>query len=296
VEIQSFVQTDSGFVFTTTSAEGTEVKLADGSMVVDIGRGVEFAEDWSNLAADDTGNLVGWVEPGRPPEFVVYDTAQRREVLRTHEGNSRCTPVDDDELHDGNFAHLDDIDDGEIYWTADAGRVRYDLATGDTTVLFHGSVGPEDMGYVANGRHVRVPYYDGRQKLDPRWGRGTAVPGGRPYLLSPTAARIVTGDKELGGSPIEVFELATRKRTRVPLEDYGWARAYQWLDDDTFVAVAVPKSSTPEDVERQAGITVLTCHADSGTCEMDGVTGPEVYVKGLVLPDGHRAIDCCSPL
>ncbi len=163
-QITALIQTDTGFVFTTPSAE---VFLADGKHVRRIGTTA------GRLVADDSGPYVGWTDSD---SYVVYDTAARRMVEHDGAGPGSATVVA--------------IDDGNVYLAKADGLHRWNLAD-KAEDLIAPDVRAEDVFDVAAGRYAIL--------APPR----LTTPGGPLVLVStdPTADRALVAGTTADVSP-----------------------------------------------------------------------------------------------
>lgn len=247
--VWSFVQTDDGFVFTT---EAGDVYLADGVTVDQVGDGSEDG----TLAADDTGSYVAWTDSRS--EFVVYDTATREEVTRTPADNTETDGVHWDDYG----PYVEAVDGDTAYWRTGAGVVAWDLTTQTGEVL----VAHEEEFYVHDVADGQVSQL---------WTSGADLPRDivvnddpdvdRPRFpmsersdLSPSARHLALGDLFVppnGG----VFDVMSGSDvTPEAPRDYQSVFVAQWIDDDRYVARALPKDGKQVDL--------LTCSIADDTC------------------------------
>ncbi|MGH3330391.1 MAG: hypothetical protein ACRDPJ_03700 [Nocardioidaceae bacterium] len=253
-QVASFVQTDDGFVYATKNGE---VHFADGRTTEKIGR---TSTDGLYLKADDTGSTVAWVEfpDGEAPEFVVYDTARRAEVLRTSQGNTAGMTS----FRDTDAAYIFGVDGDDVYWRSGDGLVRYDLQTGESEVL-SADANPFDVADIANG-HIahQIEGVDG-EDLPLRVSTdlehpGKPLPSGWDGFLSPDATYIAV-DK---ADEMAVYDVATHEDVSPSTEGYAFAAAYTWLDDRTVMMIGMERPDKSETID------VLRCPVPSGACEV----------------------------
>ena len=173
--VRAYVQTDVGVVF--SDAEGT-VWAANGADVTEVGT---VNAKVPQLVAD--GSRVGWVEPGDPPAFVVYDQSTGetvRDPLQNVAGMS--------DVRDGQDAAVMYALDGDLaYVKTQQGAAAWNTATGDLTFLdpeangftitdakngliAYQPAGAEDEQVIRVGEHAR------QRHRDPAVGRLRPLP------------------------------------------------------------------------------------------------------------------------
>lgn len=258
-KITAFVQTDAGFVFVS---DKYGVFVADGHGVRRIGAD----EKTSQLTADDRGSLVGWVEMHNDrSESVVYDVAAGRELVRSSIGN----------IHGpGSIAispRIVAIDGDYAYFGTLGGLYRWDVKANKGKLI--AEVPPNAVRDVSSGQFV---YQRTLQQAKP--GLRLAVgpvpsdSSGREFVgqqafLSPSAKYLLTSPDvqvsiEPGWNALQLFEVATGRRLSLPYADHSRLIFSQWLDDNTFTAVGVRRSSPSAEVD------LLTCSTQSGSCKV----------------------------
>lgn len=286
-KLSAFVQTDSGFVFTTTDG----LFVADGKQVRRLSA---HAGDLTPLTSATHGNLVGWVEDfSDRSESVIYDVAAGRELVRTPIGNQRgplFDPVDRPRVIaiDGDYAYLGTF----------KGVYRWDLKTGQAQTVGK-NLSPNDIRTVVNIRHLyQVPLIapdDGTSLAvadNPSDGTGRSYPGQQGWL-SPTADYLLTApnDPEHVSPPpavLRLFQTATGKE--LPLSHPGHPRLIfsQWLTNDTFTAAGL-RTTAPN-----SPVDLLTCSLKSLTCQTTThaistftfTAGPAGTTAAFTLPIG----------
>jgi hypothetical protein len=270
-QIRSFVQTDDGFVATTSR---DEVLFTDGATTLTIG---STESEGSQLAADSSGSYVGWVDSsaGPAPEFVVYDTAAREEVVRTAQG-SRADPRAQQRLATASVMIA--IDGGVAYWHDGSGIQAYDIAAGTVTTVEDGA----DASWlfdVESGQYARRSFDDISVTVgaDPQ-ADGPNFQGSRGYL-TPDAARVAT----LGGDQSLVFDVATGDDVTPPHPAYPYVVFNQWLDDDRLTFLGMTDPTSP-------GMTfdLLVCTVTGQACDVaaTGIAGPGRVVIQPGMPIG----------
>lgn len=273
--VASFVQTDQGFVYTSG---GGDVWLWDGNDSVRVGHAQS-----RRLRADDTGPLVAWVDrtSNGAPEYVVFDTSSRTDLARVP-GPSPA-PGDED-------AEIYALDDGAAYWGTAEGLVRYDVETGNSTVLARSQPvtdpahKPEELVHVVDVADGRIAYvadseHGTRLLVGESIGAGAVrVPSawGGIAALSPDGRHLgVEADRAV------VFDTTSGRDVTPGLDGYGYRSVYGWSDDETALVVAV--EGVDADRERFR-VDFLTCDVPEATCRE--VARTRVGQLGLVLPTG----------
>lgn len=259
--IGSFVQTDDGFV--VTSSDG-RVHLADGRRTATIGR---TSKDGLYLAADDSGSLAAWVEfdGGRAPQLVVYDTGRRAEVLRTAEGTRTGMTA----FRDTDSVYVAAVDDGTVYWRNARGIVATDVADGSSRVLSPDG-GPFDLEDVAAGvfahKNTDSDGNGSRLAISTALDRpGRELPTGWTGDLSPSARYVAVEEAD----KVAVYDARTRAVVTPRTPAYQFVSPYAWIDDTTLSMVGIKRlGSGPQPID------ILTCRVDRRTCSVEapGVT------------------------
>lgn len=279
-DLQSFVQTDDGFVF--ADKDGT-VYLADGSSVRELGSG---DADGRYLKADDKGSYVSWVDSsGDLPEFVVYDTARMKEVVRTSEGNRPGMGTLPDEHDPVTVFALD----GEGLYVRDGeGLARIDIPSGDSKLLRAGVDDGFEIPDVENGRILRdvQPQDDGNEALEPG-----EIPPGTVISRDPKAEKPLTVDSARDLSPDaryvstdyndseQIVDTRTNDSVELDTSRYDFQAVTQWIDDDTIAVMTLSKPwSDP-------AVSMLACELPSGRCS---VSADDIDYSDLQLPVGEH--------
>ena len=236
--IRAYVQTDAGYVFTST--DRTVYTFVDGTAerVGSIGRAVDM--DQTELVAD--GPRVAWV-----------DEQDGATVLDVGSGDVSHTAVE--EIAEEHAAPLVTALDGTTAYFVDArGVVVWDSTTGAVTVrgstarvvdaesglLFTKEAGDDgDGAIVSPSGSVPVPLDD----------FGNLSPDGR-YLTTEYHDEGFLRDAHTGAE--------------LPFDPaHDWALGYQWLDDDTFATMAFDENDSGSGYGRPS---LLTCSAVTGGC------------------------------
>lgn len=276
--IRSYVQTDDGFVFTTKNGD---VWLYDGTDSQRIGH----AES-NRLRADDQGSLVAWVastEAGAT-QYVVYDTALGEELARvddTAAGPSR---------EDADGAEVFAVDDGSVYWRADADRmVRFDVVSGDTEVLYQQQppADPADKQPVAYGiadvAAGQIAYLvdagkGTEAKVNPTIDLGDAtVARASNVVLSPDGRYLGAEEDD----NIKVYDAVTGADVTPDLGRYPFAVAYGWVDEDTAMVFGIKDLDTAS-----YDVDLLSCDVPTGSCAVVSSTQLDGGASSFVLPVG----------
>lgn len=226
VSIKAFVQTDSGFVLTDASGA---VYVADGRSVTRIGAGNRSLR----LSADDTGSWAGWVDhTAAVPEFVVYDVASRRELLRTAEGNKAAM----EPWPSPNAPTAVDIDGRYAYFAAADGLHRWEVATGRGTLLERGLRGQAVLDVAAGkfavgrptGSESDIVVSDDLGADEPRFDGWTGT-------LSPGGSHLATDRADVQ----RVFSVEQGTIQQVSHPEHPIYAPTQWLDETRFVALGI---------------------------------------------------------
>ncbi|GAA1516804.1 hypothetical protein [Kribbella lupini] len=247
-QIAAFVQTDAGFVYVTP--DGT-VKVADGRRITTIGAG----DTVKRLTVDDAGTLVGWVDSGpERPEFVVYDVAARREVVRTAQGTVANAPED-------KLPRVSAIDDGFAYFSTGTAVHRWNLATG-TNTLIDPKAAPDQLHGVDAGLFTWEVLQPPSQTQQIAVGTDLRKPPVRIYdgwdaNVSPSARYLMTDMAD----EVRLFDLQTGRQLPLKFPDYVLIVPTQWQGDGSFYAVGFRKDET-------APVDLLRCSTSALDCEV----------------------------
>lgn len=272
--VTSYVQTDDGFVLTTRKGD---VFLFDGTDSQRIG----FSSN-HRLRADDTGSLVAWVDradDGRT-QYVVYDSESMTELARvddTAAGPSR-EPSDQG-------AEVFAVDGGSAYWRTARGLVRYDVASGDLTVLASHEP-PADPSEKEPVAYAIEDVADGRIAYLVDAGQGASmkvadeIDLSAPTLANASNAVLSPDGRYLGveeDDNLAVYDTTTGGDVTPALPGYPFAVVTGWVDDDTATVFAI------KDLDAQPyAFDMLTCDVPAGVCDVvtqgDVATDPESFV------------------
>lgn len=274
--VRSYVRTDDGYVWTVASGD---VIFGNGDTTVRIGR---TSRDGYYLRADDAGSTVAWVEfpEGVRPEFVAYDTQRQVEVLRTNIG---LVPGMQAHRDAEDPAYIYAVDDGSIYWHSHEGVVRYDLASGEPTVLGQGSgfaVADVANGLIAHQTDgLGTPSgQEGRIVVGPSLTDGRPMPHSGNALLSPDGTYISFEDRD----NMFVNRTATGADVTPRLPGYEYTVVFDWLDDDT-AAVAGIRSLAGD---QRIPVDFLTCTISTGSCRQ--ATDDTITLGEFAWPNGEH--------
>ncbi len=248
--VTSLVQTDDGLLY--PSPDGS-VWLYDGADSERVGRAANH-----RLRTDDTGSLAAWVDSAEDghPQYVVYDTSARSEVARVDD-NAAGASVESADRGAEVFA----VDDGSVYWRHDSDLVRYDVASGDETVLSDATAQVED---VAGGRIAYIV----EESSERGWGIAVddrIVPGAPPLAeasngrLSPDG-RLLTAEEY---DSISVYSTESGRKVTPTVEGYLYAVGFGWSADDVVTVLGLTEFS-----EKSATGDVLTCDVSDDECSV----------------------------
>ena len=271
VPVDAFVATDYGFVLTTATGN---VWFTDGEDSDQIGEAVLGGGQLHSLVqVDDREPFAAWIEAEdeadgeQVPELVVYDTHQRREVARVAASE---TAVDSDPKA------VVAVDGGAVYWHDGESLVRYEVATGESTVL--AGSGEAWIWDVADGFILhRLPMMKPLENVLGRTiGSGRRLTGISPWAeLSPDARYALDGSR--------VIDTRTNRTVQLQLParypDDSSVTAAGWSGNRTFIL----RKEASQDVENGIiPVAILTCRLPSGTC-VKALETP-VTDPGPVLP------------
>ncbi|ONI73738.1 hypothetical protein BWI15_09945 [Kribbella sp. ALI-6-A] len=269
-ELTTFVQTDAGFVYVT--ADGT-VKVADGRRTTKIGTG----DTTQRLTVDDAGTLVGWVDSSaKRPEFVVYDVAARREIVRTAEGTANA-PED-------KAPRVSAIDDGFAYFSTGTTIYRWHLATGTGTVI-DSQAGPDKLHSVDAGRFTWEVHRASDDMSQIAVGTDLRRPPAKVYPgwdtnVSPDARYLMTDMAD----EVRLFDLRTGNQLPLKFPGYILIVPTQWQGDAAFYAVGFKKSTDERLDLLRCSTSTLTCQVVSAGFAPTPVDLPEFQLPvGFVL-------------
>ncbi len=227
--VTSLVQTDYGFVFTSSKGDHQGVYWTNAVDTKRIGETNQVAG--TMLAADDSGPYVEWVDTDALPlpEFVVFDTSTGKEVARTSQGNK--APADQADEFDLPVVHA--IDGGIAYWHSSAGTVAYDLRSGTQQVVMpHTS--PAYLFDVASGLFGHASSDDLASAVTTTMdGRKPVIQGASP-VLSPDGTYVATTWQQT----LRISEVATQRDVTPAASGYQTVLLTQWIDDTTYAAIA----------------------------------------------------------
>lgn len=282
--VASLVQTDDGVVYTTSNGD---VRVYDGATSDVVGRA-----EANRLRADDSGSLVSWVQRAEDghPQYVVFDTARRKEVARIDDQAAGASL----EPHDWG-AQVFAVDDGSVYWRHGPDLVRYDVEAGRESVV-HTSTPLADppteggpvVGQIADVASGAVAYtVEGGQD---RWGIAVGRrpdPGGT-VLAEPDSARgVLSPDARLLAveqyDTMAVYATADGADVTPTVEGYAYVVAYGWTGHDTAAVLALRDYT-----DTRASGDVLSCDVSDDACTVVS-SFDDVRAGSLVLAGGDPA-------
>jgi hypothetical protein len=274
--IDAFVQTDSGFVIADIDGR---VWAADGTRVSLIGDG----NQQRRLEAGERGSVVAWVDFSAPrPEFVVYDVAARRELLRTSEGNTKA-------VSPARLPQVVGIDGRYVYLGAVDGLIRYDTVSAARTRLEPG-LAPDAVRDVTAGRFVVDRFRSQPNNLVVSDKLSDRAPrfDGQQADLSPGGTYVATRTLDA----FRFYSVAQRRELTLRHPHHPVLGQVRWLDDDRVVVTGTRDRTTPAEL---APYDVLTCTISSGDCHVTltrpGAVDPASPDAGVQLPTGRRLAD-----
>ena len=245
--VRAYVQTDVGVVF--SDADGT-VWAANGADVTEVGT---INAEVPQLVAD--GARVGWVEPGDPPVFVVYDQSTGgtvRDPLQNVAGMS--------DVRDGKDAAVVYALDGELaYVKTQQGAAAWNTSTGDLTFL-----DTEANGFtITDAKNGLIAYRPAGAedeqviRVGSTLDSGTEIPLWTAYDLSPDG-RYLMGEQD--ADDVRVYDTGTGEA--MPKDDYGYAYfgGYQWIDSQHYAALGFHEPFESDLVD------ILSCTVVTGVC------------------------------
>ena len=257
---------DSGTVYASDgTGSPTEIGTADLS--------------YGHLVGD--GSRAGWIDhpDGSAPVFTVYDQA----TGATHHATYDTAGEGATEYHPSLFA----IDGDDVYLRDARGVIRWDLDTGEQTLL--GRPRGAEIQDVKSGviAHT-LPSEEPLSSSSVSFYAGTDFGTGGPLEVVQQSALNPSGTKLLGiglGSGAAIVDTATGEVSypQVPAGGYDEASPYAWLDDDTYAATATKASGTQEQRD------LLTCDIGDGSCtvvasDFAGESDSVVFSLGFAGP------------
>ncbi len=270
-KVHAFVQTDAGFVFTTTDSG---LFLANGNQVRRLGEG---PGQLGTLTAATGGNLVGWIDSFNDrAESVIFDVGTRRELVRTALGNMIPPNVSI-----ATTPRIIAIDDGYAYLGTLRGVYRWDLNTGENQLLLN-SYDPRAIRALSANRYVLDPHPEHPTGPDPAVVELRDLPGknlkgtypGKQGYLSPSAKYLLTGTNDPSRitpppTDLKLFDTTTRKQLPLAHPNHPRLIFNQWLTDNTFTAAGV--RTDPKRFVASKSLDLLACSTETLTCQ---VTAP----------------------
>lgn len=232
--------TTAGIVFADDSST---VYASDGTGSTAVG---EMDPAYGRMVGD--GSRAGWIDhpDGSAPVFTVYDqaTGETEQVAYDTAGEGAT------EYHPSLFA----IDGDDVYLRDARGVIRWDLASGEQTLL--GRPQGAEIQDVKSGviAHT-LPEGD-----DVKFYAGTDFGTGGPLDVIQNGALNPSGTRLLGlgvGDDAVIVDTATGAMTSPETPGYIEPSLYAWVDDDTYVATATKATGTTDQ-------DLLTCDIGGG--------------------------------
>jgi hypothetical protein len=288
-QVVSMVQTARGFVFSDPHHDVYEEKDGD---VQQIGH---LATARSRLVTGDDGLVTTWWD-GHLIHLWPLAFAEGNRSTISPEGMSP-DPAPPTSGQPDRAPSVEALSDGHLWvWDGRGTKVVEVRPTAGTA--FWPDSGLPDPGTVqdAAGDRILVRVGNGLavvranlRPLDPAgirsWEPGTDLTGVRAQVpdissgdLSPDGSHWFTQDAD----QFAVFDSRTGERQDVEFKDLGFqfAAPYQWLDDDTIAALALPRATTDAQP-----ISLLTCHVSTNACS---VTAADIGTDAdVALPVGQ---------
>jgi hypothetical protein len=233
--------TTAGIVFADDSST---VYASDGSGSTAVG---EMDPAYGRMVGD--GSRAGWIDhpDGSAPVFTVYDqaTGETKQVAYDTAGEGAT------EYLPSLFA----IDGDDVYLRDARGMIRWDLASGEQTLL--GRPQGAEIQDVKSGviAHT-LPEGD-----DVKFYAGTDFGTGGPLDVIQTGALNPSGTRLLGvgvGADAVIVDTATGAITSPEAPGYDEPSPYAWVDDDTYVATATRATGSMDQQD------LLTCDIGGG--------------------------------
>ncbi|KQZ70034.1 hypothetical protein [Nocardioides sp. Root151] len=272
--VHSFVVTTAGFV--STDPDGKVWSTVDGS-TVQVGSQVESYG--RQLVAD--GQSAGWIEfiDGKAARFVFLDQSTGSTVVNTDGTVPGMGPFDSGKKL---TAELFALDDDDAYLRDTRGLVRFDIAEGTSTVL----AGPGTDLTINDAEQGQVLHFFQGNSGFGSTVSSTDVTDREPTLavsggdLSPTGRYVMSENSARNNDDFTLVEVATGTDfTATAKKDYQFFTGYAWVDDTSYMALALTEQG------RSARVDLLACEVTTRACE---VTVSDLDEKGLALPIGEN--------
>jgi hypothetical protein len=276
-DILSLHVTDDGVAFTGTDGS---IWFTDGSGVDQIGTLGDGSlsdapygfDKRATISSGNTGSLVAWVSATNGRQgLVVYDTAARKEVLRTPATEpTAAVGGHHQQWPEQILAVLDDTvyaacaGRGDLCFVSEAEPrlARYDLATGERTLVkeadYQADLRSSARQLVVGGSYASGLVLEGPGVDFRRLGSGLVALKDRTFTPGRPASPF---NPVLRGRPTSSFVTGRANRLQLHLPS-GQANAenlhvFQWLDDDTLALWAGARSGHKD---------LLTCTLSTGRC------------------------------
>lgn len=228
--------------------------------------GTVYASHWTGAPTEigtadlSYGHLVGdrsragWIDHphGSAPAFMVYDQATGQMEQATYDTAGEGAT----EYHPSLFA----IDGDDVYLRDARGVIRWDLDTGDQTLLGRPQ-GAEIQDVKAGVIAHTLPSEDALSSSSVSFYAGTDFGTGGPLDVTQNGALNPSGTRLLGvgsdGGAV-IVDTASGEIASPEVPGYNEPSPYDWVDDDTYVATATKSTGTTDEKD------LLTCDIGGG--------------------------------
>ncbi len=245
-KVHTFVQTPQGYVFTDPA--GT-VWSWTSEGVDEIGQASPNANGGPVLVRDE--GLVAWLDSQTGSNVIMlYD--------QTQEATTPLVTLPTDARAEFG-PEIVAIDESDLYAVDGGGVIKIDVRTGEVSARAPGvkfSLSDVEQGWLAHD----TPAGGGQLAITREMSQTEpTVDLFAPADLSPAATYVMSEN----GDDFKVVKVSTGEdRSPAAKADYFFFTGYQWVDDDTYMALGLA-----EDFEQNPG-DLLTCEVSSGECTM----------------------------